>query len=322
LQEVQVTENQNVGNARIVSAAMVPEAAAADLLNGVMVAGGGLAGLLLGLALAFLVDFADRSVKTLQEVVDLMPYSVLGVIPQMTLPKQEASLEGMPQLITGDSPQFGGQEAYQMLQANLRFLPVDQVARSIMVTSAGRGEGKSTVAANLALALAQGQRRVLVVDADMRNSCQHHVWQMSNAVGLSNLLVGQVRLEQAVVAVRSNLHVLTAGTVPPNPLVLLDSSVMATLVGRLRQDYDFVVFDAPTLMGTADSTVLNRMVDGSLLVTRMAVVEIEQLQAMRQFLLQSGHRVLGMVVNGIEGRGDRGGHSYDGVSVNKVDIVR
>jgi polysaccharide biosynthesis transport protein len=322
LQEVQVTENQNVGNARIVSAAIVPEAAAADLLNGVMVAGGGLAGLLLGLALAFLVDFADRSVKTLQEVVDLMPYSVLGVIPQMTLPKQEASLEGMPQLITGASPQFGGQEAYQMLQANLRFLPVDQVARSIMVTSAGRGEGKSTVAANLALALAQGHRRVLVVDADMRHSCQHHVWQMSNAVGLSNVLVGQVRLEQAVVAVRSNLHVLTAGTLPPNPLVLLDSSVMALLVERLTREYDFVVFDAPMVMGTADSTVLNQMVDGSLIVTRMGVAEIERLKLLRQFLGQSGHRVLGMVVNGVDLRADQGGYFYDVRQGSKVEKVR
>ncbi len=314
LQEVQVAENQNVGNARVVLNASVP-ADPVGAGKGVILLGGGVAGLLLGLSLAFLVDFADRSVKTLQEVADLMPYSVLGVIPQITLPNLEGSMEGMPQLITRDSPHFGGQEAYQMLQANLRFLPADQVARSILVTSAGRQEGKSTVAANLALALAQGQRRVLLVDADMRNSCQHHVWQMSNAVGLSNVLVGQLRLEQAVVAVRSNLDVLTAGTVPPNPLVLLDSSVMAKLVARLAGEYDFVVFDGPTVMGTADSTVLNRMVDGSLIVTRMGVAETEQLKSMRQFLVQSGHRVLGMVVNGVGAMGDREARLYGAIPV-------
>jgi polysaccharide biosynthesis transport protein len=137
-------------------------------------------------------------------------------------------------------------------------------------------------------------------------------------------LVGQVRLEQAVVAVRSNLHVLTAGTLPPNPLVLLDSSVMALLVERLMREYDFVVFDAPTVMGTADSTVLNRIVDGSLIVTRMGVAEIDRLKSLRQFLAQSGHRVLGMVVNGMEGRGDRSGHFYDVVQgpVKQVEKVR
>jgi polysaccharide biosynthesis transport protein len=235
----------------------------------------------------------------------LMPYALLGVIPQMALTHKEAGLEGTPQLMLSETLQLAGQEAYQMLQANLRFLPVDQVARSIMVTSAGAQEGKSTVAANLALALAQGQRRVLVVDADMRYGCQHHVWGASNAVGLSNLLVGQVQLDQAIVAVRDNLDLLPMGTLPPNPLVLLDSTAMASLVKQLMGQYDFVVFDAPILNGTADCTVLNRLVDGSLIVMRLGKVEIEQLKTMRQWLRQSGHRVLGMVVNGVEGRRDR-----------------
>jgi polysaccharide biosynthesis transport protein len=314
LQEVQVAENQNVGNARVVSDAIVPvDAVGAG--KSVVLLGGGIVGLLLGLSLAFLVDFADRSVKTLKEITALMPYSVLGMIPQVEGPRLDASLEGKPQLITQDFQDFGGQEAYQMLQANLRFLPTDQVARSILVTSAGRQEGKSTVAANLALALAQGQRRVLVVDADMRYGCQHHVWQVSNAVGLSNVLVGQVQMDQAITAVRENLHVLTAGTVPPNPLVLLDSSAMALLAERFTEHYDFVVFDGPTVLGTADSTVLNRLVDGSLVVVRMGVVEIERLKAMRQFLGQSGHRVLGMVVNGVAGISDRNARLSTGLPI-------
>jgi polysaccharide biosynthesis transport protein len=304
LKEVQVAENQNVGNARIVSSAIVPENRAL-LKNGVIVLGGGVAGLLLGLSLAFLVDYADRSVKTIQEITALMPYSLLGVIPQMALTHREAGLESTPQLMLSDTLQLAGQEAYQMLQANLRFLPVDQVARSIMVTSAVAQEGKSTVAANLALALSQGQRRVLVVDADMRYGCQHHVWSVSNAVGLSNLLVGQVPLDQAIVSVRDNLDLLPIGTVPPNPLVLLDSTAMASLVKQVMGQYDFVVFDSPILNGTADCTVLNRLVDGSLIVMRLGKVEIEQLKTMRQWLRQSGHRVLGMVVNGVEGRRDR-----------------
>ncbi len=304
LQEVQVAENQNVGNARVVSDAIVPQDPV-GIDPKLMLLGGGITGLLLGLSLAFLVDYADRSVKTPQEIRALMPYSLLGMIPQVQL-HEPPSRDGVPQLITQNSPHFEGQEAYQMLQANLRFVPTDEVARSIVVTSASRQEGKSTVAANLALALAQGQRRVLLVDADMRYGCQHHVWGVSNQSGLSNVLVGQVPVDQAINAVRQNLHVLTGGTVPPNPLVLLDSAAMALLVERFMKHYDFVVFDSPTVLGTADSTVLNRMVDGSLIVMRMGVAEIEQLKSLRQFLGQSGHRVLGMVLNGVDGRGDRG----------------
>lgn len=304
LQEVQVSENQTVGNARVVSNAIVPEETV-GIGNGVMLMGGGIAGLLVGLSLAFLVDYADRRVKTLQDVKALMPYAVLGMIPQLSLKPQEGHLEGMPQLLTQDALRPGDQEAYQMLQANLRFLPTDQVARSIVVTSARQQEGKSTIAANLALALAQGQRRVLIVDADLRYGCQHHIWGVSNTVGLSNVLVGQVQMAGAIHEIRANLHVLTGGTVPPNPLVLLDSSAMARLVEGLTEQYDFVVFDSPTVIGTADSTILNRLVDGSLIVTRLGLVEVEQLKAMRQFLIQSGHRVLGLAINGIEGRTGR-----------------
>jgi polysaccharide biosynthesis transport protein len=125
-------------------------------------------------------------------------------------------------------------------------------------------------------------------------------------------LVGQVQLDQAIVSVRDNLDLLTIGTVPPNPPVLLDSTAMATLVKQVMEQYDFVVFDAPTLMGTADCTVLNRFVDGSLIVMRLGQVEIEQLKTMRQWLLQSGHRVLGLVVNGVEGRRDRESYAVRG----------
>jgi polysaccharide biosynthesis transport protein len=299
-----VAENQNVGNARIVSDAIVPEDPVGPRPM-VLLLGSGVGGLFLGLALAFFMDYADRTVKTSKEVKALMPYAVLGMIPQVELLPQDTSLEGVPQLWRQDCQIIGGQEAYQILQANLRFLPVEQMARSILVTSAGRGEGKSTVAANLALALAQGQRRVLLVDVDMRYGCQHHVWGTSNAVGLSNFLVGQVPLARAIETVQENLHLLSGGTVPPDPLILLDSNAMTNLVESVMKTYDFVVFDSPALLGTADGTVLNRLVDGSLIVARLGTVEIEQLKTLRQFLLQSGHRVLGLVMNGVEVKRDR-----------------
>jgi polysaccharide biosynthesis transport protein len=312
LQEVQVAKNQTVGNARIVSNAVLSE----ELVGSkrlLILLGSGLTGLLLGTALAFLMDHADQSVKTLKEAKELLPYPILGMIPQIELLRQDDVNSHRPYLLTQNSPDFSAQEAYQMLQANLRFLPKDQSIRSIIVTSAMRREGKSTVAANLAMAMAQGQRRILLVDADMRHGCQHHVWGLSNQVGLSNLLVGQVQMAAAVTAMRSNLHVLTAGTVPPNPLVLLDSATMAMWVERFTEQYDFVIFDAPTLLGTADSAVLNRMVDGSLVVLRLGGVDSGPVRAMRQFINQSGQRVLGLVINNVDVKADRDGQFYTGL---------
>jgi polysaccharide biosynthesis transport protein len=311
LQEVQVAKNQTVGNARIVSNAILPEEFAGSKALLILL-GSGVAGLLLGISLAFLIDYADQSVKTLQEAKDLLPYPLLGMIPQLELPRKEDPDSRLPYLLTQEHPHFGGQEAYQMLQANLRFLPIDQSIRSIVVTSTTREEGKSTVAANLALAMAQGQRRVLLIDADMRYGCQHHVWNLSNRMGLSNLLVGQVTMETAITPTRGNLHVLTAGTVPPNPLVLLDSTMMTTLMQRFLDHYDFVILDGPTLLGTADSTVLNRIVDGSLLVMRLGIANAGQVKITRQFIQQSGQRVLGLVVNSVDMQRDRDGQFYTG----------
>jgi polysaccharide biosynthesis transport protein len=321
LQEVQVAKNQTVGNARIISNAIAPDEPVGSSSLIILLASG-IVGALLGGSVAFLVDYVDQSVKTLQEAKDLLPYPVLGMIPQVELSRQDDDGNRLPYLLTQDYPHFSAQEAYQMLQANLRFLPMDQSIRSVVVTSTMRQEGKSTVAANLAVAMAQGQRRVLLVDADMRHGCQHHVWGLSNQVGLSNLLVGQVQMDVAVTAVRANLHVLTAGTVPPNPLVLLDSMTMAMWVERFVEQYDFVIFDAPTLMGTADSAMLNRLVDGSLLVMRLGEVNAGPIRAMRQFVSQSGQRVLGVVMNGVDVKADRDGQFYIGQKIGSKTVEK
>ena len=305
LQEVQVAENQTVGNARIISNAEIPEKPSSNSIT-LMLISGGFVGLLLGIASAFTVDYTDKDIRTIKEIKKLLPYPLLGVIP--SVPGKEIE---KPEII-GQNQNFGAQEAYQMLQANLRFSPSDQTIKSILVTSALAKEGKSTVAANLALALAQGQRRVLLVDADLRHGDQHHIWGINNVVGLSNLVVEQVQMTAAIQTITQNLHVLTTGSTPPNPLALLDSSMMKRLIEQFTDRYDFVVFDGPTLLGTADSTVLNRITDGSLLVVRMGHSSAPLLKAAKQFIEQSSQHMLGVVVNGaiVYGNNDRDLDSY------------
>lgn len=309
LQEVQVAENQNVGNARVVAGAEVPTTPVSPrvLIN---LLAGGVLGVLLGIAAAFLLDYADQSVKTLQEARELFQYTLLGVIPTIESNRLLPSNQAVPKLITRDRPHFAAQEAYQMLHANLRFLTSDHPIQTIVVTSTVRKEGKSTVAANLAAAIAQVNRRVLLVDADLRHPCQHHVWDLNNTLGLSNVIVGQATFSQAVQAVTSHLHVLTAGVIPPNPIALLDSQRMASLLRSLAQNYDMVILDSPSLSGTADAAVLNKMADGSLLVVRPGTIKAGDGKAAKQFLAQSGQTVLGMVVNHFDIRKEPDSYFY------------
>ncbi|MBD2773257.1 GumC family protein [Iningainema tapete] len=330
LQEIQVAENQNIGNARVVSPALVPNSPEASRKM-LVFAGAGVLGIILGIIAAFSLDLTDRSVKTVKEARELFGYTLLGVIPSIgRSSKKSFDLRGVdasvPKVIGRDIPQFPVGDVYQMLQANLKFLSSDTEIKAIAVTSSVSKEGKSEVSANLAVAMAQVGRKVLLVDADMRHPIQHHIWEKTNAIGLSNVLIDVLLLDQAIHEVMPNLHVLTSGVVPPNPVALLDSKRMAALVDAFAQEYDFVIFDTPQLSGTADAAVLGNMVDGMLLVVRPGVVDVASANATKEFLRQSGQNVLGMVVNGVNTKNEPDSYFYytkeqaepDSVSLNSL----
>ncbi|MGD1871914.1 MAG: GumC family protein [Mastigocoleus sp.] len=301
LQEVQVTENQNIGNARIVSPALVPDEPDGSRKK-LIIAGGGVVGILLGIIVAFAIDLIDRSLKTVKEAKELFGYTLLSVIPIISKSgKRLAYLENLevPKVAGRDIPQFPIGDSYQILQANLKFLSSDKTVKAVVVTSSVSKEGKSSVAANLAVAMSEIGRKVLLIDADMRHPVQHHVWGMTNSVGLSNLIVDQIPVEVAVQKATPNLDVLPSGILPPNPVALLDSQRMTTLVDIFTSKYEFVVFDTPALAGTADASVLNKLVDGTLLVVRPGVLDWGSAKAAKEFLTQSEQNVLGMVINGV-----------------------
>jgi len=302
LQEVQVAENQNIGNARIVSPALQPDKPSGSRKQ-LTVAGGGVLGLLLGVITALSLDLIDRSVKTLKQAKDLFQYTPLGVIPALSRKGERRSHSDVdrpiPQVIGRDIPQFPLGNAYQMLQANLKFLNSDKKLRAIAITSSVSKEGKSEVSANLAMTMAQVGHKVLLVDADMRRPIQHHIWGLTNKSGLSDVLVNEANVNNVVHEVVSNLFVIPSGTLPPNPIALLDSKRMATLLASFVSEYDFVIFDTPPLAGTADASVLGKLADGILLVVRPKVVSVTSANAAKEFLTHSGQNVLGMVINGV-----------------------
>lgn len=302
-QEIDIAQNQRIPNARVISYALVP-----DKREGprkvIFVVGGAAIGLFLGLITAFGLDLIDCSVKTVKEAKEVLRYTVLGVIPTIGRNGKDASsVPGLdrpvPQIIGRDIPYFPLGDAYQILQVNLKFLCSDKPLKSIVVTSSVPKEGKSEVSANLAVTMAQAGRRVLLVDADMRHPIQHHIWGLENEHGLSNVIIGQISLDEAVQEVMPNLEVLTSGVLPPNPVAMLDSQRMATLIGNFARDYDFIIFDTPPLSGIADAAVLSSLTDGILLVVRPGVVDLNNANAAKEFLTQSGQRVLGIVINGV-----------------------
>ncbi|NER83024.1 MAG: polysaccharide biosynthesis tyrosine autokinase [Leptolyngbya sp. SIO1D8] len=314
LQEIRVIENQTVGNVRIVSLAQVPNNPVASNSRLYVIAGG-FVGVLMAIAVAFLLDLLDSSIKTVKEIKELFAgYTLLGIIPLVKEPTRSETEaigdQSYPRLLVNQPTHIRVREAYQMLQANLKFLQSDNELQTVVISSAVPGEGKSEVSANLAAALAQVGRRVLLIDADMRYPRQHHALKVLNTVGLSHVITGQAKVKSAIQTVTRNLDVLTAGVVPPNPVALLDSKRMESLLQSLAQAYEVVIIDAPPLVSYADASILGKMAEGVLLVVRPGVVDYAQGRIAKEILAQSNQRVLGMVANGVNPSNEPDGHFY------------
>jgi polysaccharide biosynthesis transport protein len=313
-QDIQVAKTQRVENARIIQPALVPTKTASPMQL-LWLAGGGLVGLMLGIAAAFFADMIDRSLKTVKEAEALYGYTMLGMIPRFetsdTPTALSASIDGIsPRVITMTSPRSVIHEAYQMLQANLKFISLDKKVKTIAISSAVPREGKSEVVANLAASMAQSGKRVLIIDADMRKPMQHHIWGLVNTVGLSNVVVDQNELTSAVKPISSNLSVLTAGVMPPNPLALIDSEAMTNFLERASRDYDYVLIDTPPLAGTADASVLGKMADGVLVVVRPGVTDSASATAAKSILARSDANIMGLVANGVNTKYEPDGYFY------------
>lgn len=310
LQEAQLAENQTVGSAEILELAQPPEDPISNSFNKLLIAAAG-AGVLLGIACAFFLDLIDKSIKTAKDGEALLGYTLLGLIPKFSLTPEEspaladpAFAHAYPEGVSSRVVAFGHSQpmaaaAYQMLQANLKFTSSDTPHRVITVTSSVAAEGKSEVCANLAASLAQAGKHVLLIDADMRSPSQHHLWGVVNRIGLSQVLVREEPETDALQTIAPHLTLMTAGALPPNPLAILDSERMATLLKQLADRYDYVLLDTPPLLGAVDAAVLGKVSDGVLFVFRPRVVDAGSALAAKSLLTRSGAEVLGLVANGV-----------------------
>ncbi|RYB92348.1 polysaccharide biosynthesis tyrosine autokinase [Nocardioides glacieisoli] len=245
----------------------------------------------LGLAYAFLIArrLIDRRVRSAKHVEEATGAAVLGVIPK------EEVLGRTHRGVRGDLGRAA--EAFRQLRTNLRFVDVDNEPRKIVVTSALPGEGKSTVSANIARLVAQAGTKVLLIDADLRRPMIATTFEIDGAVGLTQALAGDVEVKDVIVdSGMTNLSLLPAGRIPPNPSELLGSLRMKQLIDELAEEY-LVILDAPPLLPVTDAGLLSAFCDGALLVQASGKTHIEQSQHCRRILDQVGSRLLGVVLN-------------------------
>jgi capsular exopolysaccharide synthesis family protein len=201
-------------------------------------------------------------------------------------------------LITDVNPRSPISEAYRILRTNVDFSMIDNELRSLMVTSAGPGEGKTTTVANLAITYAQTGKKVVVIDADMRKPTMHHCFSISNRVGLSNILTGQVKLEEGLKESHINgLFVIPSGTIPPNPSEILGSKRMEALLDELKEKYDLIIFDTPPALVVADAQITASLCDGVVLVIDSGKVKREHALKMKANFELLNAKVLGVVLN-------------------------
>ncbi|MGW5360205.1 polysaccharide biosynthesis tyrosine autokinase [Actinopolymorpha pittospori] len=252
-----------------------------------------LVGLALGVAAAVLRHHLDRAVANAHAAAEIAVAPVIGTVAE------ETKYSGRLMADEGTTP-FA--EAFRRLATNVRFLGVERQASSLLVTCALPEEGKTTTAANLAVALAQAGERVVLIDADLRRPAVANVFGLSKSVGLSSVLMGDAPLTTALQRWRPDLplFVLTAGPPPPNPTVLLTSNAMRELVRALESPGTTLLIDSPPLLPVTDPAVLAQIVDGVVVVSRVGSTRTDQLASAVDSLRTVGATVLGVVVNRVK----------------------
>jgi capsular exopolysaccharide synthesis family protein len=260
---------------------------------------GVIVGLIVGVGLAFFIEYLDTSVKTIDEVERAFQAPVLGVIPQNVGYLMEEGLDSQHA------------EAYRVLRTHFLFSRKDDKLNSIVIISAGMGEGKSTTALNLATVFAQAGQRVVIVDSDLRRPTLHKLLRVSNNVGLTNYLLKQNTLEEVIQTTPvPTLDFMASGKLPSSSMSILNSPQMKDLIAELKQRYDFVFFDSPPILGVSDAAVLASEVDMAIQVIQYRRYPQPMNIRAKQLIEKAGGNLVGIVLNNITMSQDEGYYYY------------
>ncbi len=291
-----------------------------------------------GIALAFVFDYLDYTVRSpeyLEQVMGLTPMAVVGLVGQHTaatygrrraadgkrLPGKSATLPGGwagrlagHKLVTLEFPKSPDSESFRVLRTNIQFFSLGRPIRSLAVTSAGPGEGKSFTAANLAIVMAQAGKRVILVDTDLRRPNLHKLFDMPNTLGFTNLVLNNMADRSGIiqqVAEVPNLLLVTSGPLPPNPSELLDSPQALHVIQGLAQAADLVIYDTPPATAVTDPAIMATRVDGVVLVINAGVTRRDMVERVRKILHNVGVKSLIPVLNQVKTNDLRGYYYYN-----------
>ena len=251
-------------------------------------------GLIVGLTLAFLREFMNNTIKNSDEIEKLSSVPIYGVIPQKKNKKTAKLID----------------EAYRAIRTNLQFLPNHDKSQIIAITSSVSGEGKTTISANLGKILGQANKKVVVLDLDLRKSNIHQEFGIPNNIGISNYLTDQNSLEEVTTHIKdTNVDVITTGTLPPNPSELILTDKMKEFINILKEKYDYVILDTPPVGLVTDALILMNYADIALLVARASYTRKEFIKNLDRLAKEHSQHTFGMILNGVE-IGEKYGYGY------------
>jgi capsular exopolysaccharide synthesis family protein len=260
-----------------------------------------LVGLIVGVGLAFFIEYLDTSVKTIDDVERSLQAPVLGVIPQNV------------GVILDEGAESPHAEAYRVLRTNILFSRKNEGWNTVSVLSGGAGEGKSTTLFNLATIFAQNGQRVLVVDSDLRRPTLHKILHVSNTVGLTDFLLKQRPLEEVIQKTKvPTLDFMASGKLPSSSMSILGSAQMKETIQELKRRYEFIFFDSPPLLGVSDASILASEMDMVLQVIQYRRYPQPMTLRAKQMILKVGGNLVGIVLNNINMSQDENYYYYSG----------
>ena len=306
LENIRLAEANALDTITVVEQAEVPRRPVRPrvLMNTLLAA---IVGGMIGLGAAFLIEYLDDSIKSPDDIARLTSVSTLGVIARGKDDKTNA-------IITLEDPRSPTAEAYRTVRTGIQFASVDNPVRTIVVTSAGPGEGKSTTTANLAVVMAQANKKVILIDADLRKPTQHKRWGVPNTVGLTGALLMDelsANLDYLLAPTQvENLWLLTSGQLPHNPSELLGSHKLKLLTEHLLKDYDILIFDSPPALAVTDPVILSQEMDGVIIVVDAGSTREPALAHILSEMEKAKAHILGFVLNRYSNRSNAGYYYY------------
>lgn len=317
-QKARIAEAVEVGQVEIIDRAALPvepvgSGGALKVIIALML------GLMGGISVAFLREHLNTTIQRRDEIEPLLLVPGIGVIPRIEptgngngrVPKLRLPIRSngnsvewpLDRLVTIEAGRSSGAEAYRSLRTNLLFSQSANSLKRLVVTSTMAAEGKTTTAANLAVTFAQQDKRVLLIDGDLRKARLHRTFGLTREPGLVDVLVDIATLDQAIRATPvANLSVITSGTLPPNPSELLGGSRLRELLDELSNDYDVIIIDSPPVLVAGDASILGALADGTVIVVRAGQTHRAAAQAAVQQLQAVGARVVGAILNDPDGK--------------------